>query len=227
MIVRLAAVLVALAVAGGLFVAGPAVAHQGASPTAEPDGEDRPSILADLPGIEEAVARDFDASGMRLVGTLVFRFAAARFDEPESAEAAIPVVLDRYLDRLGDEAGDVSGVRAASVRDLGDETVARAGEIVTPGEDEPDLTVAILAVRRGALLQLFVGAALAGDPLADVADIAEAGVEREPGGDATPTGDDGMRTGGLWDVLPRLDDLPEGFVFVEERIPGEETPEAD
>ncbi len=54
-----------------------------------------PAILVGLAGIQDAVARDFEASGFRPVGTLVFRFGVAEFDTPEHAEEAIPRVLDR------------------------------------------------------------------------------------------------------------------------------------
>jgi hypothetical protein len=29
---------------------------------------------------------------------------------------------------------------------------------------------------------------------------------------------DELSRGGIWDVLPRLDDIPEGFVFVKDEI---------
>ena len=35
----------------------------------------------------------------------------------------------------------------------------------------------------------------------------------------TPAAADGMRSGGLWDVLPRPEDLPDGFVFNADSIP--------
>ena len=68
--------------------------------------------------------------------------------------------------------------------------------------------------------------------MTDLAGVAEKVVGRELGGEATPVAADGLRSGGLWDLLPRLADLPEGFVLDEERVPapfdplpGQGTPE--
>ena len=91
--------------------------------------------------------------------------------------------------------------------------------MISRAQDEPDLTIAILVVRRGAILRFFVGGAVAGDPLTELTHIAEAVVDREPGGAATPVSSEGLRTGGLWDLLPRLADLPEGFIRQHERVP--------
>ena len=84
------------------------------------------------------------------------------------------------------------------------------------------------------MVHLLYGAALAGDPLTDIAVIAEKILGRQPGGDATPIGDEGLREGGLWDLLPRLEDLLEGFVLDEEKVPapfdplpGQGTPASD
>ncbi len=73
--------------------------------------------------------------------------------------------------------GDASGVRPANIRTIGDQAVARAGEVISRAQDEPDLAIAILVVRRGTILRFFVGGALAGDPLSELTHIAETVVD--------------------------------------------------
>jgi hypothetical protein len=194
----------------------------GASPASAQ--EPSPTALPTLDGIDglaDAAVRSFEASGIRLIGTAQFSFMVVRFDDVEAARSGIERVIANQIARI-DQQSDVSDLKRASIGSIGDETLAHAGEVVVddPGDAavEP-LIVGIVAARRAAYVQLGQGVALAGDPLVDVSGVLKKTIDRAEGGDATPVDGDGMRTGGLWDMLPRLEDLPEGFVLDEERVP--------
>jgi hypothetical protein len=212
----------AVALAGAAILAvlsltdAPTLAQE-AQGTPSPRGE----WLAELAGAEDAALRNFEASGLRLIGSLFLLFGVCQFDTPEHAEDAAPALGTRTVDNLQAPPGSGS-LKPASVRPLGDQALAFAGTIEAPADDDSPIreaTAAVLVVREAAFVHVMVGAAIAGDPLTDLAGIAEKVAGREPGGDETPVAADGLREGGLWDLLPRLADLPEGFVLDQEQVP--------
>lgn len=68
------------------------------------------------------------------------------------------------------------------------------------------------------VLVIFAGG-LAGDLLPEVFTTARAIAGRVPGSEpaSTPSRPDELRTGGLWEVQPTYDDVPEGFVLLRDR----------
>lgn len=191
------------------------VAAQDAGATSTADE----TVLFDLPGSENAALRGFNPSGARFVGTAAMVFAVVRFDSPERAEDALPLLLGRFRRNPPGNGGNLTGVRPASVRAIGDDRLAYVGTLEFRDEDRPDSDLALLLVHRDDVVYFMFGLALVGDPLPDLANVAEVIIDREPGARATPVASDGLRTGGLWELLPRLDDLPEGFVFSEDQVP--------
>ena len=177
-----------------------------------------PAVFAGLPGIEGAAQRTFAPSEVRQTGTVVIAFGVARFADAAAAAAAMPTIVAREVERI---AGDGGEVRPAAAPDLGDASAAHVGAVGF-GADAPELaaeiTAASLVWRDGPLVFVAIGVAIDGDPLADLVVAAERIEGREPGG-AETTAADGMRSGGLWDVLPRPEDLPDGFVFSADSIP--------
>jgi hypothetical protein len=188
---------------------------------ATPQSQDQSLDLVGIEGVQNSAVRNFMASGFRFVGTLRFGFLVAEFRDDGAASAAVPALAARTEHGLERTNRDAPGLRPASVRPLGDEAIAYAGQVNTEGEDEDfdTVTLAFIVVREGHYVHVLYGGALAGDPLIEIADIAEKILGRDPGGDETPVAADGLREGGLWDLLPRLADLPEGFVLDEERVP--------
>ncbi|HYH11608.1 MAG TPA: hypothetical protein VD789_04555, partial [Thermomicrobiales bacterium] len=92
-----------------------------------------------------------------------------------------------------------------------------------------NLDVAILIVRDDAHVHLFTAVAETGEPLDALAGIASRTVGRVPQATpaATPASDDArpLTPGGLWDLLPRYDDLPGKFgLYTEESWPVAEPP---
>lgn len=208
MTVRIAAVLVAVAAALAFFAAAPAVARQGASPTAEatPDENELPP----LPGQIAEAEREYRATEGRLTGTAQLLFGVGEFDTEEAAAAGIPALAERI--RTDPDTANVPEVGGPT---FGDESLAFSGEVDLDGTD---VFVAYLAFRDGRFVHAWLGASLDADPLPDLLSLAE----RTMGGPGTPAA--GTPESGtpdpisLLDRLPGLTDLPPGFVLVDESL---------
>lgn len=173
--------------------------------------------LTGIEGAEEAASRAFVAAE-DAGGTLFMSFAVVRFDDEAAAQGAVRAIRARVIEQFSRQS-DVSGLKAANPGSWGDETIALAGDIRPTDPDDPDvLSVALLVVRDGLLVHGMLGVAVAADPVPDVAAVADQIVGRQPGGDVEVDAE-GLRTGGLWDTLPRPADLPTGFELDEEFVP--------
>ncbi len=174
--------------------------------------------LTGIPGTEEAASRAFvtDEEG---AGTLFMSFAVVRFEDEQTAQAATRAIRARVIEQFS-RRSDVSGLKSANAGPWGDETLALAGQIQPTDPDDPDvLTVALLVVREGPYIHGMIGVSASGDPLADVSAVADQVVGRQPGDASVETDDEGLSTGGLWNMLPRPADLPTGFLLDEEFVP--------
>ncbi|MDP9366897.1 MAG: VWA domain-containing protein [Chloroflexota bacterium] len=174
--------------------------------------------LTGIPGTEEAASRAFvaDEEGE---GTLFMSFAVVRFEDEETAQAATRAIRARVIEQFR-RRSDVSGLKSVDAGSWGDETLALAGPIEPTDPDDPEvLAIALLVVRDGLYVHGMLGVAASGDPLPDVSAVAEQVVGREPGESSVATNDEGLLTGGLWDMLPRPADLPTDFVLDEEFVP--------
>lgn len=173
-----------------------------------------PSVAAQdaSPVLVAQATRDFEASGLRLVGTLAITTSVYEMASDADAELALPMVVNAALAMVEDGGGSM---QLASATDVGDESFAYAGEIADPANPETTYVSGILAWRDGPVVVLMVGGALAGDPLTDLAMVARNIEGREPANAiATPPATpQGVGSGGIWDRLPTLADMPDGFVF--------------
>jgi hypothetical protein len=167
------------------------------------------------PGFIIGAERNFAASGMRAAGPSAIAVGVYQFESAEAATTVFPGLADFYRARL-DTVGDA--LRPASTPDLGDEVLAYAGEV--PTEDGVTVTIGLLCWREATVISVAAAAGLSGEQLVPLFTIAERMAQRgHPGRQvsdapvATPTGAQDMHTGGVWDLLPTLADLPEGFVF--------------
>ena len=173
--------------------------------------------LTGIPGTEEAASRAFvtDQEGE----TLFMSFAVVRFEDEATAQAATRAIRARVIEQFS-RRSDVSGLKSADVGPWGDETLALAGQIKPTDPDDPDvLSVALVVVREGVYVHGMIGVGATSEPLAEVSAVAGQVVGRKPGGSSVSTDDLGLKTGGLWNKLPRPADLPEGFVLDEEFVP--------
>jgi hypothetical protein len=178
------------------------------------------SPLIGIQGLEDVAQRDFIATGGTFDRTLFLSFLVMRFSSEDAARDGLEPYESNVLQRL--EGNSTPALRTATTRSLGDEIRAVAGEIQI---NDPDgifdsLVIAHVLVRDGSYIhQAIGGAILWGDPLVDALNVLEKTVGRAPGNETIKIASNGMRVGGLWDMLPLLNDLPEGFVFDEESEP--------
>lgn len=164
-----------------------------------------------LAAYREGGLREFRSAGMRLLGPAAITVAAYRFEADKAAAQAFPRLCGSIHEQMG---GDL---QTASAPNLGDETLALAGE--AEGDDPETLfPVGLVCWRDGPVVFLGFSAGLAGEQLPALFDVARTMKEQtaQANAAATPAPDQEMRTGGVWDLLPRLQDMPEGFVLERE-----------
>ncbi|MFL5760317.1 MAG: DUF4352 domain-containing protein [Thermomicrobiales bacterium] len=186
----------------------------------EPTPTPVPLLVPEINGVQDAAIRSFIATGFSLASPIYLTSAVVEFDSDEHTHDAMPIVRDRYLQSIGQN-GDVSGIKKTSAKKIGDETIALSGPLKVSDPDVPitELACGLVVVRHDRYVLLVGVGSIGGDSIGAALGTARAMVEKHKGGDVTPTDADGMRTGGLWAMLPTLDDIPEGLTFAEERVP--------
>lgn len=164
------------------------------------------------PGLLDAVRRDFAPASQTPFAYAYVIVRVAQFDTPENASQAIDLWFGQQ--RNPDlAAADFSDLQPAGVQPLKDESHALAGPIFD--EDGDEFQGALLAVRDGDVLYTFESYQGLGPALDDATTIARRLFGLEPDAVGPVEGID-YRSGGLWDKLPRVEDMPEGFVMVSE-----------
>lgn len=184
----------------------------------EENPRDVPDFV-DLRGIQEAVTRYAylpDVSLRTAVeGDLYYVDAwGLRFGTQGQADRTPIEMLDGYRDWYTLERGfRIREVRKASVRELGDHSFAWTTTLLDPAdEDEEAFQWGMVAVQKELTVQILIGLTYSGTPIRPLADIADATIDRWPNERRRYTYD-GEPAGGIWDTLPRLEDLEEGMVI--------------
>lgn len=169
-------------------------------------------------GFVGGATRRFQATGMRLLGSNLFVTGVFVFDSEDVAKLAFGEIVDTTLLRMseGGDFGEVGEIQPASVSNLGDEAQAYLTKVDSDGTE---LAIGVVFWRDSVAVYTGFSASLdGGDPFTELFALARAITGREyvdmvVVGTGDPTD---MRTGGVWDLLPTLSDIPEGFVFVDE-----------
>jgi len=204
---------------GGVHIAPPAL-PVARTPTPTPTAAatpDQDAVLFGAKGVERYVTRAFGAAGPTIVGPAVLLCGVALFSSDEAAEAAMSLTLDGYIELMA-ETFDPAPLRKASVRDIdADAAMAYAGTVPFLDPDNPfgEVTFVLLAAQRGTVLRVMLCAALVEDPFPYITSVYDVIVRRKPSDDPE-TLEDGYHTGGVWDMLPTIDDVPSGLVFHED-----------
>jgi len=193
-----------------LFPVSPALARQDVTPT--------PRATVTVPGFIEGATRNFQAPAGRLVGTGFISALVVITDTDEHAAAAFPDLVDYYRDYLyRDQTESISEtLRPASTPDLGDEAAAYAGEFADPKNPNALFLAAIFCWREGPIIYENFALSRGVDPLPDLFAVGRKITGREQNNDpvSVPASPQEMHTGGVWDLLPTLADVPEGLVFL-------------
>ena len=168
----------------------------------------------------DGASRSFAPSAVRLIGTSFISTFVVTYNTKVNVAAAFPWLTDYRLDFLfRNQAQAVSEtLRQASAPDLGDEAVAYVGDFVDSANPDITYVLGFIAWREKAIIYQNVGLSRETGPLPDLFAVASNITGRELNGDpvSTPTSPQDMHIGGIWDLLPTLADVPEGFVFVED-----------
>lgn len=148
-------------------------------------------------------------------GTILLQFGAFVYADDESAQ----VGFDDYAAGGPSLLEETFGVtaRPASIGELGDDAAAFLGNTTIEGFE---VSCALALWLDQELLYMSFAMAIGEDPFSDMLPIAREMMGRHMSGDsdATPDPVTGMRSGGVWDLLPELDQLPVGFVLYNEGL---------
>jgi hypothetical protein len=168
--------------------------------------EATPSATPDLPagGVLATARREFIRTGTHLVGTGNFSFIVAEFDTEAHAEAAIPAVIERMTN---DPKNGLENLERTSTMTFRDVTRAYTGKVEFDGAA---FDAALLIVRDGPIVHVWLAGGPNADPLFDLYAIANTTFSERAGEVGTPS------VGNLEALLPTLDDLPPGFVLERE-----------
>jgi len=150
-------------------------------------------------------SREFNASGVRLIGTAAMAFIVAEFDTDENAEKGVPLVSEAVLESIANQ-GTLAPTSAPT---YGDSTLAYTGKLDNEGYS---FDAAILTIRDGRYVHVWFAAGLAADPLLDLTTLADRLLRDASQARATRESEE------LLNRLPSLSDMPTGFVLGKEEV---------
>lgn len=163
------------------------------------------------PGLEESNHRSFIAASDASTSWVALEVRVARFSNETSARNAISLWFEQ-LREVHYYAYDLAPLRPVAVDTVGDETRAMVGTATHFEEEEWSLEVAALVVRDGDTLFTFLSWHEYSSPLAESVEIARRTLGLEPL-EFEPVPDVPYMEGGLWDLTPRIEHLPEGLTW--------------
>lgn len=180
--------------------------------------QDEREIPPPAPGLVDAVARGFTTADGARYPLWSVQIRLAEFEDAESASAAITPWFGEVTSPAGSSTYDTSELYPVAVETIADETRAIAGMAVFREDDDYELHLAVLVVRDGTLLHVYAGWAERASPLDELVAIAERTLGLAPP-EFDPVPDVGYSTGGLYDLMPRIEHLPQGMTWVWDYAP--------
>lgn len=161
-----------------------------------------------------AIRRDFQVSGMTLVGPASLVSLVFLFESPKEASSAFPELMDFYRDwalNLGE-----GELREASTPKQGEARKAFAGSTTMGDQSDQEAQLGIFGWQEDNRAYVLMSFGLAGEMLTPLFDLGSTLSGRslpatEP---VLATADDEMSTGGIYELQPTLADMPPGWVFM-------------
>ncbi len=220
----IALLIVGLLLAPGLAAAQsttPGTTTRGADPLSTPNTIATPAPCYGLFCgliVQKKATRKFDASGFNLLGLQQIQAAVVVFNSSKDATTAMAMLLPNETALIHSRASMQSKVQETSVRALGDESLAISADI--PKTDKSiGYEAVVVAERTESEIRVLIGlGALPSDPVKQLADVLESSLRRHVTDAAVSRTANGMTVGGVYDALPQLRDLPEGFVFTKGNV---------
>ncbi|MCA9878225.1 MAG: hypothetical protein KC442_10605 [Thermomicrobiales bacterium] len=158
--------------------------------------------------------RQFATTDVPERGSGFLQFTIHVLPSDAQAEEQFPGAVARLREYFAGMAPGTVTLAPASAGGVGDQSQAFAGTARVEGVD---VVLAVIAWRDGPLIYTAASVGMAGDQVAELEPIIQRVADRHYT-DAPVRRDrvTGMRTGGAWDLLPNLDDLPPGFALQRE-----------
>jgi len=168
-----------------------------------------------VPGMKDIALRSFESVPSATDGILGLSAVVAEFSSADAADAGVDLIVDRYIDlraERGDATVTMSEPKRVSAPKLGDRRVALAWTFTSSGIELP---AAVLGVQLNTRVYFFMIVGRNINPMEELAVVAESIL-----GEAPRQGiGDGVKSGGLWDLLPTLDEVPFGLSVASEKVP--------
>lgn len=169
-------------------------------------------------GLEASVARRFSAASNDTTGVLHLEVRIGEFDTEASASSAVAPWFEQLRAANNGYRFDLSQLAPVAVEKVADESRAMIGTAPFREDESITLEVAVLSVRDGESLYTYVAWGRYSTPLDEAVEVAERTLGLEPL-EFEPVPDIPYKTGGLWDIAPRIEHVPDGLTWVEDYVP--------
>jgi len=166
---------------------------------------------------DDEVARAYDNPNAYFEVTIGVMILGTIYDNPDQASRSAANIAGIFSAALTSDPGEdfvFDDLEELPSPGLGDESFAHRLPFTMFGSFEGEYI--ILTIRQDSWVQVMVGFGIGEiDVLADLIDIAEPVLPRWPSDDPIALREDGIRTGGIWNMAPLPEDMPEGYVLDE------------
>lgn len=163
---------------------------------------------------DNEVARAYDNPNVYFDAVAGVMILGSIHDSEEAASRSASTLARIFVASLVSEVEtdyEFGELEEVPVEQVGDEAIAHRMSFMMFGSFEGEY--ALLAVRQGSWVQLLIGFGVGDvDVLAELEGIASTIAPRWPSDDPIAVREDGLRTGGIWNMVPAPEDLPAGFV---------------
>lgn len=161
-------------------------------------------------GLRASVARYFSSVSDNASGVVYVEVRIAEFESSDQALEVIPLWFDQ-IKRFPDDNYTVQ-ISPVGVEQIADSSQLMVGDAIYSGNDDYVFDIMALAVVEGNLLYSFVTWSTYSVGESAIVDMAKRtlGIS-DP--EFPPIPGVGYETGGLWDQLPRIEDMPQGLTW--------------
>jgi hypothetical protein len=169
--------------------------------------------LAPAAGLQDSASRSFISATGETYGLWSATVWVATFDTEANASAALIPWFDEAKASFAGTGFVFDALAPIGVETIGDETLLQTGPVAyTPDSSYDDVNGSLLAIRQGTTVFTFALITLYSDPVEPAIALASVTLGITEPAVAPVPGVDYM-TGGLWDLLPRIEALPIGMTW--------------
>ncbi len=194
--------------------------HSQAQQTGTDSGPFR-EMYGNVDGLDRVVLRTFSTSSMTMADitggkVMIVWSSAFLFQEERDARKAMGGIDDVLTEMLASAFGSsglgVTKKGEVSGPDLGDETISKS---TVYNDDSGALPISLemnsISVRKGNLIQVIYAGGLNTSAAQFASDVVENVDDRWPDNGHESASSSGRKSGGIWEALPKAQDVPPGF----------------